>query len=405
LKRKVSIRALIVCSLILGCAEGEEEHSDARELVSPPKSMILISLDTFRADRVGRHRGGRSITPAMDRLAADSVLFERCYAQAPSTLPSHASIMTSLLPPQHGAYYSIKSKLAPDVVTIAEILSQAGYRTASFNGGAQMDAVWGLDRGFDLYDSDVPDRETEIGIVEDQRLMLGVAKTIQWLEKNDARPFFVFLHSYEVHAPYTPELVDVEALGVERSERDRKRTSHEPLSTAKDSQRSPMETLRVEIIEGDAPLDETARQQFEDLYDAEVISADRALGHLISTLDEMDLYADTLIVFTSDHGEEFGEHGMLGHSHTLYDELLHVPLIIKFPGSQFAGTRVATQVRSLDIAPTALRSIGIKPPSQFLGRDLSSRAKEGWEWDLPAPSYQDSDSTIALQYRSLRTRS
>lgn len=372
LKPMRSIGAAALCFVLLGCAEPE---------LTPPKGLILISLDTLRADRVGLHRGGRSITPWLDRLASDGVLFEQCYAQAPSTLPSHASILTSLLPPHHGAYFSRKSKLSAGVVTIAEILSRAGYRTASFNGGAQLAAVWGLHRGFDRYESDATKRQTESGVVvRDHRLIQGVEKTIRWLEEGDPRPFFVFLHSFEVHSPYTPSRADVEALGDVVVEGYREHVSVDHLKA---------------INAGEVSLDYEQRRQIRDAYNAEVISADRATGRLIVALEEMGLYQDTMIIFTSDHGEEFGEHGRMGwHSHTLFDELLQVPLIIKFPRGRFAGTRVATQVRSIDIAPTALGNLAIEIPPQFVGEDLSSRAESGWDWDLPALSYRDTPEGI-----------
>ena len=370
--------AAICCLVSLGCSEAERAQGSglALEVVSPPKNLLLISLDTFRADRVGRERGGKSITPQIDRLAADGVLFEQCYAHASSTLPSHASILTSLLPPQHGAYFSMGSRLAPDVVTLSEILSRAGYRTASFNGGAQLDAVWGLDRGFDQYESISRRRTTEsVRIAPDHRLIRNVEKTINWLQEKDPRPFFVFLHSFEVHHPYTPEPADVEALGVEPGVGYRAGVSIDQLKA---------------INAGSIPIEREGLEQIEDAYDAEVISADRAIGRLIAALSDMGLYEETMIVLTSDHGEEFGEHGRVGwHSHSLYDELLRVPLILKFPGGRFAGTRVATQVRSIDIAPTALRNVGVEAPPQFLGKDLSSGAEDGWNGDLPVLSYRD----------------
>jgi arylsulfatase A-like enzyme len=358
--------------MLLGCIEPE---------APAPNGLILISLDTLRADRVGMQRGGRSITASIDRLAADGVLFEECIAQAPSTLPSHASIMTSLLPPHHGAYYARKSKLAPGVVTLAEIFSQAGFRTASFNGGAQLAPVWGLDRGFDRYESDIEEREARSGVIErDDRLIRAVEKTLGWLAEDDSQPYFAFVHSFEVHSPYSPLPGDVEALASGPTEGYRKHVSVEDLQA---------------INDGIVPIGSKERQEIQDAYNAEIISADRAIGHFVSRLKEMGLYEDTVIVFTSDHGEEFGERGMMGwHSHTLYDELLHVPLIIKFPGNRFAGTRVATQVRSIDIAPTALGSLGIEIPAQFIGKDLATRADSGWQWDLPALSYQDTPKGV-----------
>ncbi len=371
--------AVICCLMLFGCALFEEP---------PSKGLILISLDTLRADRVGMHRAGRPLMPSVERLADDGVLFEQCYAHAPSTLPSHASIMTSLLPPHHGAYYARKSKLAPGVITIAELLSRAGYRTASFNDGGQLAATWGLDRGFDRYESDVVKRETESGgIVRDYRLILAVKKAIGWLEEDDSRPFFVFLHSYEVHHPYTPSEADVEALG-EAALGYRKRVS--------------VDQLRA-INEGRLLVNDEERRHIQDAYNAEVLSADRAVGHLVSKLKEMGLYEDTMIVFTSDHGEEFDEHGKIGwHSHSLHDELLHVPLIIKFPRGRFGETRVTTQVRSIDIAPTVLAHLGIESPPQFIGKDLSSRADSGWQWELPVLSYQDTPE--GMDYWSLREK-
>jgi len=321
-------------------------NADLEEPVRP-SNVILISIDTLRADHLGCYGYDKDTSPALDVLCEESVVFEETIAQAPSTLHSHASMLTSLLPHHHQATWAGKTRIPESVVTLAEVFQQAGYRTAAFTGGGQMDRIFGLDQGFELFEQ--PSAERFEGTVW---------KGVQWLGSEDSRPFFLFLHSYEVHHPYTPR---AEFLASFES----------GYSGALPSEIS-LELLG-QINRGEIPFDED-----QDLrhviaaYDAEIRSADVGLANLIAYLRKQGLYDDTLIAFTSDHGEEFGEHGQVGvHSHTLFDELLKVPLVIKLPGSEHGGRRVSQQVRGIDLAPTIVSAVGLEIPLEFAGSDVT----------------------------------
>ncbi|MHC4217435.1 MAG: sulfatase [Planctomycetota bacterium] len=310
----------------------------------PDVNVVLISIDTLRADHLGGYGYGPPTSPQFDQLCAQSVVFENAFAQAPSTLPSHASMFTSLLPSHHGAMWSTRTPLSDKVTTLAEILQARGYRTAGFHGGGQVSGELGLGQGFDHY--------TEVR----GRFRKTVSAAVQWLDQRPPGPFFLFLHTYEVHLPYgpPPRVLELFEEGYAGNLPDK--------ITARQCRRiNGSEDPPLEI--GDADLDHIVAA-----YDAEIRSMDGALGRLVTSLADGGLLEDALVIFTSDHGEEFDEHGLVGmHSHTLYDELLHVPLVVKLPGGTHAGRRVRTLVRSIDLAPTVLDVLGLPPQPCFAG--------------------------------------
>ncbi len=314
---------------------------------APPPNLVVVSVDTLRADHLGCYGYPRPTSPEIDRFRRDAALFEHAIAQAPSTLPSHASLLTSLVPQRHGASWAARRALPEEVVTLPEVLRRHGYRTAAFTGGGQMHPSNGLAQGFDLYrvTGPLPLAET-------------VAAALPWLDEHREGPFFLFLHTYETHHPYTP---DPETLALFDGGYDG------PLPAK----------IRVGLLDrvnrGELAIGPRDLAHIVAAYDAEIRSMDRGFGELVRQLRERGLYDRTAIVLTSDHGEEFGEHERVGwHSHSLYDELLRVPLLIRFPGGRHAGAAVAAQVRSLDVAPTALAALGIAPPPEFEGVDLAA---------------------------------
>jgi len=367
----VLIAAILLLNLLatVSCFDGQSE-------VARPSNLILISIDTLRADHVGAYGYPRPTTPNIDALARDAVLFKTCVAHAPTTLASHASIFTSLLPRHHGASISRMTRLAEGVPTLAEALLRRGYHTASFNGGVQLDRVYGMDRGFDVYESVKPRQAGDSALGGDEnRLIHGVERSLEWIGKVE-QPFFLFLHSYEIHHPYTPDEQTLELF-------EKSYTGRFPSHISK--------RLLSRINAGAIAADVTDLQHIIDTYDAELRSADEAVGKLIASLRQNGLYEDAMIILTSDHGEEFTEHGIVGwHAHTLYDELLLVPLIIKFPKSLFAGRVVDSQVRGIDVAPTALEALGIEIPQSFTGSALGANMANGTEQELLALSMFDS---------------
>ncbi len=322
---------------------------------TPAPNLVVVSVDTLRADHLGCYGYPRPTSPAIDRFRRDAALFEQAIAQAPSTLPSHASLLTSLVPQRHGASWAARRAIPEEVVTLPEVLRGAGYRTAAFTGGGQMHPSNGLAQGFDLYrvTGPLPLAET-------------VAAALPWLDELDEigelderrrSPFFLFLHTYETHHPYTPDA--------------------ETLALFDDGYSGPLPAkigvgLLDRVNRGELAIDARDVAHIVAAYDAEIRSMDRGFADLLRHLRERGLYEETMIVLTSDHGEEFGEHERVGwHSHSLYDELLRVPLVVKFPAGRHAGAAVEGQVRSLDVAPTALAALGIAPPPEFEGIDLA----------------------------------
>ena len=322
----------------------------ARPPARPP-DVILVSIDTLRADHLGCYGYALPTTPNLDAFRRDAVLFSQTIAAAPSTLASHASIMTSLLPGQHGAAHTRHLALAPRFLTLAAIFRQHGYRTVSFNDGGQLAAEFGLANGFDVYRSSDPARPYRFAAIVDQataELAAAAATT---------RPLFLFLHTYQVHHPYIPDAADLALMEA---------PYRGPLT--------PRKTGLAELIairDGRLKIGPRDLQHIVATYDGGIRTMDRAFGQLVAALRRAGRYENALIVVTSDHGEEFGEHGSVGwHAYTLYDELLRVPLLVKLPGALHAGATVATQVRSIDIAPTLVAALRWPRPAQFRGADL-----------------------------------
>ena len=325
-----------------------------------PGSVILVSVDALRPDRLGCYGYRRPTSPSVDAFRRDAVLFRQAIAPAPSTLSSHASLLTSLVPPHHTASMANGLALPHELVTLTEALREHDYATASFNGGIQLDAAWGLDQGFETYVSVKPRTATAESLVDAKdRLdhVIDLAKA--WVERNEGRPFFLFLQTYEVHSPYTPEAADLAPF----------RGGY----AGRLADRITIDVLR-RISDGKLTLDDRDRQHVVDAYDGEIRSMDRAFGGLTAFLRARGLYDSSLIVFTSGHGQELGEHGRMDGSPSLFDELLHVPLLMKLPSSRLRGTTIEDQVGGIDVAPTILGVLGISAPPQFEGRDLFATA-------------------------------
>jgi len=315
-------------------------------------NVVLISIDTLRADHLSCYKYPKTTSPAIDEFRKDAVLFRRCMAQAASTLPSHASIFTSLIPSHHTAFFTRGQSLPGNMLTMAEIFKQKNYRTVSFNDGGQVDAKFGLDQGFDQYKSFTDEQQSFARIVN---------HTEEWLEKNkkenNKRKFFLFLHTYETHHPYTPAEKYLKQIETEAYDG--------PLP------RHISVELIHQINRGEVTLSDADKKHLVNTYDAEIRSMDDSFKQLTEYLKKNGLYDNTLIIFTSDHGEEFGEHGMWGmHSNSLYNEQLHVPLIVKLPQSRYAGRKVNRIVRSIDILPTLTALLGDKASVELEGVDL-----------------------------------
>ncbi|MGH9324083.1 MAG: sulfatase, partial [Vicinamibacteria bacterium] len=350
--------------------------------------VILISIDTLRADHLGCYGYPRNTAPRIDAFRRDATLFEQAFAQAPSTLPSHASIFTSLLPRHHGASVARSSGIDPGAVTLAEILKRQGYENASFNGGIQLDALYGMARGFDTYVSARPSVASADVLVDPVDMFdHAVNEAMEWMRDRKANPFFLFLHTYEIHHPYTPDPALLAPM-----DPDYDGSLPDDISV----------DLLKRINDGEIEIDDADLEHIMASYDAELRSVDTAFGKLVDFLQRERLYDDAVIIVTSDHGEEFGEHGFIGwHSHSLYDELLRVPLLVKLPGSRGAGQSVAAQVRGIDLAPTILDELGLEIPESFAGASLlPAIAGSG---DPPEYAVSQKDVAIPDEEASIRT--
>jgi choline-sulfatase len=334
--------------LALGCAIALINSACARVERAPaqqPLNVLLITIDTFRADRLGT-----GVTPSLDRLAAGSVHFTAARATVPLTLPSHASIHTGLLPPGHGVRENGLDALSASHSTIATLLKRAGYRTAAFVGAFVLDRRFGLAQGFDVYDDRIARDPNATDRLEAERPASAVIDAaLAWLAEQTAdsahpalntqhptpgtehpapstqhpAPFFVWIHLYDPHAPYAPP----------------------------------------------AEFRTTARSP----YDGEIAYVDSQVTRVVEWMRAHSMMERSLIVVAGDHGEGLGDHGERTHGMLLYDSTLRVPLIVAAPGRPSA--RRDEPVSLVDVAPTILHAVGVAPSAEMTGRDLLAEVR------------------------------
>ncbi len=315
-------------------------HAAAQTPAKPAPNVVLITIDTLRADHLGCYGYKQIKTPNIDALAADGVRFERAFAVVPVTLPSHSSMLTGTYPMLSGMHDFSGNKLSPLQPTLATVLKQAGYQTGAVIGAAVLDSRFGLNQGFDFYyDHFEFSRLDEANLDEMERPGNVVADVaLNWLEKdwlaknalakNPQKKFFLWMHLYDPHFPYHPP---------------------EPYS----------------------------REYAAQPYDGEIAFADEQVGRLLRFLKEKGIYQNTVIVLCGDHGESLGEHGEKTHGFFIYNATMHVPLIIRLP-EQLPGQlpektvarTLADPVSLVDLMPTVLSAIGLQVPSQVQGRSL-----------------------------------
>ena len=289
-------------------------------------NVLLVTIDTLRADRVGAYGARDVATPTLDALAARGVLFEEAMASVPLTLPSHTSILTGQYPPTHGVRHNAVFVLPNSAETIAERFSEAGYATGAVVGAAVLDSGFGLEQGFEHYDSDIArERASAAGYFERPAKEV-TDRALAWLAEQ-RRPFFLWVHYYDVHVTHNPP---------------------EPFKT-----------------------------RFQGhLYDGEVANVDFELGRLLASLEQDKLLANTIVAVTADHGEGLGEHGEVTHSYFVYDSVLHVPLMFAGPGIP-AGVRVAPVTPNTGVAATLLALAGVSPLHHVDVADLAPSWRSG----------------------------
>jgi len=289
-------------------------------------NVILITLDTVRADRMGFLGSKYGLTPQLDTLASQGVVFEHAYSQAPITPVSHATILTGTFPQYHGIR-NFGDRLPPSVPFLPEILHAHGYHTGAFVGSIILDPkngfASGFERGFDVYNAGFHRQKTgerrEASMQRRGDVTLGLA--LEWLGQQQGGPFFLWLHLWDAHDPYNPP--------------------------------------------------EPFRSRFPGApYNGSIAYVDATVGKLLDYLRNQRLYDNALIAIAADHGESLGDHGELTHSIFLYDATIHVPLLLKLPGNRFVGQRVNVVASLVDLAPTLLDALGQTPPPAMQGRSL-----------------------------------
>jgi arylsulfatase A-like enzyme/Flp pilus assembly protein TadD len=301
-----------------------------------PPPIVLISIDTLRSDRLPAYGYPQGSTPAIDALAEESILFEHAFAHVPLTMPSHASILTGLLPPEHGVRDNMGYRLdQAGLPYLPRLLQEAGYATGASVSAWSLRGAAGFAEGFDLYDDRIPAAE-RAGLGGIQRPGTSTLEAaLAWLRQSAGGPFFFMLHLFEPHTPYTPP---------------------EPFAT-----------------------------RLASAYDGEVAAADAVVGDLIAELRRLGAYNRAVIVLLSDHGEGLGEHGEEEHGVLLYREALQVPLMVRLPGGERGGERIDTPAQMIDVAPTLLELAGLPRPPELEGRSLLAAADT-----QPRPIYGES---------------
>lgn len=315
-----NIWILFVCIgflLLQGCKRSSEKAPN----------LLVITVDTTRADRLGCYGYKRAKTPAMDALAKEGVLFENAQSCVPLTLPSHTTIFTGLIPPEHGLRVNGENALGADIPTMAEILKARGYQTGAVVASSVLDSLYGLNRGFDWYEDDIEgapdsadgslDKDLPHGPYRDGKVVADLA--IEWIKKcedgnrnKSDKPWFLWAHFYDPHTP---------------------RNYHQDLFGGK----------------------------FKEAYDAEVAYMDMQISRLLVYLKEHKLNEDTLIVLVGDHGEGLNDHGEHSHCFFLYQTTQHVPLILKWSNKIPPGRRVSSYVSLADIMPTVFDIMNVDP--------------------------------------------
>jgi choline-sulfatase len=348
----------LLCALMATASTLTGQTGKTRPAARP--NVILITVDTLRADHLSAYGAQQVQTPAMDGVAADGILFENAIAQVPLTLASHASILTGTYPFHNGVQDFTGEPLAERFQTVAQAFQRNGYATGAVVSAFVLDRSWGLDRGFGTYyDQFAPASflQGSLGLV-DRRAEASVDQALAWLRGRPAgRPFFLWLHLYDPHSPYDPP---------------------EPYRT----------------------------QYKADPYSGEVAYADAQLGRLFTYLRQRALYDRTAIVLLSDHGESLGEHGEREHGFFVYRSTTHVPLLVKPAGKKAGGRRVRAAVEAVAVAPTLLELAGVKDriQQQFQTASLLDRVKqEDGESTAYAETYYPFSSFGWSPLRSVQT--
>lgn len=361
---RLALASSLVCG-ITACDRGADSGG------SRP-NLILISIDSLRADHLGCYDYPKDTSPVLDRLAREGARFDHVIAETSWTLPTHASMLTGISSAVHQVQTDGKS-LAPGFTTLAEVLRDAGYRTRGLWSGPYLHPLFGLGQGFaeadyegvlgDLrgYDSAASPDSSQVLAAKTQNFAAAVDavtsptlidKAIAFLEQPHDRPFFLFIHMFDVHFDYKPP----EAIW--------RRFDPDYAGTFTDDQHANNPAIRADMPPGDLA-------HLIALYDGEIYFVDQHIGRLLDALNRQSLEDGTVVAVTADHGDEFFEHGRSGHQKTLYDEVIQVPWLVRQPGRIAPATTITAQARHVDMLPTLLGLLGVAPPQAAMGEDLA----------------------------------
>jgi arylsulfatase len=348
-----------VLLVVNGAALWAARRPSERRVTQRP-DIILVTLDTTRADHVGAYGYPRPISPGLDRFARDAVVFRRAWSAAPWTLPAHGSILTGQYPTSHGAHYAasadrhrpgeaferqlVARPLPEDAITMAELLHDEGYTTGAFIGGPWLSPAFGLLQGYVHQDAQLPSAE---GWTADRL----TDRAIAWMANVPAtQPLHVLVNYFDPHEPYAPP------------------AGYDDLPAAK----VPLTTSPAQVNAG-AVLSAAQRQAFVDRYDGEIRFMDHHLARLLEALAAMGRYDGSLIIVVGDHGELFGEHGLMSHGHALYEGLLRVPLLVHLPHGRRGGTAENALVSTVDLLPLVAEEAGLPLPAGIDGLPIGRR--------------------------------
>ncbi|HEX2061643.1 MAG TPA: sulfatase, partial [Thermoanaerobaculia bacterium] len=323
-------RVLLLCAVLLPAACSREQKAPLEHA-----PVILISVDTLRADRLPAYGYTKVATPHLDALRRDAILFANAYSHCPMTLPSHVSMLTGLLPTEHGVRNNLGYRFdATKHATLPQLLKQRGYTTGAAVSSYVLRADTGLGAAFDFYDDAIPVAASGSASEHQRSGTATLAAARQWISRNASQPFFFFFHLYEPHSPYTPP--------------------------------------------------EPFRSRYADAYDGEVAHADAITGEFLAFLKQSGIYDRALILFTSDHGEGLWQHGEDQHGILLYREVLHVPLLVKLPDNARAGETVSAPAALIDLLPSIVKSEGVDllggtiPARRIYSETFYPRIHLGW---------------------------
>ena len=319
----ISLLSIVATSILLlfSCRTSNENIIAGLQKLKKP-NVLLITVDTTRADHLPAYGYKNIRTPNLDSLAKQGILFRQCATTSPLTLPAHCSIFTGTYPTYHGVRINGNTALSSENLTLAEAFSENGYQTGAFVGAFVLDGRWGLNQGFSHYDDQFDlkkFKKLDLGLVQRPGNEIADA-ALAWLEEQNDKPFFAWLHFYDPHTPYSPP--------------DRFRPSSNSMI---------------------------------GLYDGEIAFMDEQIGRCLDWLEKKGLREKTIVAVIGDHGEGLGDHGEKSHGYYIYDYAVHVPFILSAPIKQGRGLEIPSQVRTIDLYPTLLQASGIAIPKNVQG--------------------------------------